>query len=95
MQTITVKEGQCALDIAVQYTGDAGQTVAMLALNNLSITDALAIGQQMAVQAADIAKQYIPALYLQKGIVPASMDDNGLTNTGIGYWRIGYDFVVS
>lgn len=95
MQTITVKQGQSIIDIAIIYTGDATSGFDIANLNGLAITDVLTTGQQLFVP--DVIKKNIVTLFDPKN-QPATdvtqTGEPGETPEGISYWIVNKNFIV-
>jgi hypothetical protein len=96
MTTVTVEQGQCMMDIAVQHCGDATALFEIAELNGKSFTDLIDAGTNITIPDA-----YNPAIvkYLaDKMIVPATSDAAEATDVaplkGIGYMTIGSTFKV-
>ena len=91
---ITVKDGQSLLDLQLIAYGSIEGIVQMCAINDMGITDDLEDGQL--VKAKDIYASQIVALYGNRGIEPATalVPEIEQTFAGIGYMRIGIDFIV-
>ncbi len=97
MGTVTVKERQTLLDIALQTSGSVEAVVDLALANGLSITDELSDGQVLVTAGATDAA--VVERYETNGIYPATeaSDDerNAMAWEGIGFMEIGTDFVVS
>ncbi len=92
---ITVDQGQCSLDIALQYGGHAEAAVSLALKNNISITDELPPGSVL--QNPDVIDKQVVAYFDRYKFVPATNTDESLfrKKKGIGYWKIGRTFKVS
>lgn len=92
---MTVKDGQSLLDMQLIACGSIDGVVQMCAINDMGITDDLEDGQ--IIKAGDVYAGQIVALYGNRGIEPATALDPESAQTfgGIGYMRIGIDFIVS
>jgi hypothetical protein len=91
---VTVEQGQCLMDIAVQHCGDATAIFEIAALNNIEITGLLVEGTQLL-----IPTPYNAAIvnYLkEKNAVPATHEasEKKAKNKGIGFMRIGSTFRI-
>lgn len=97
MQTIKVNEGQCLLDIAVQYCGNAALAFDIAKLNGIGVTENLIVGDSLIVPNAEIEHKKIVGVFVKHKLIPASIKelDSPLLKQGIGYWRIGLDFKLS
>lgn len=90
--TVIVKDRQTLLDIAIQESGSI-EAVFELAMNNgLSITELLSAGTVL--NKVPVVVPEVVNYYAINELLPASADETGILG-GIGYWRIGYDFIVS
>lgn len=94
---ITVQPRQTLLDIAMQYLGDATRVVELANLNGIGITDTLTTGQQLQIPAPAInaVVSTIITVLARLGLAPASGDYTTQLPSGIGYWFIQQDFIVS
>ena len=96
---ITVAPQQSMLDIALQHAGGAEAVFQLARQNNLSITDDLNVGQQLAP--ATILSKEVTNYYAVHNICPATAITNDTINEilgdgeGIEFWAIEYDFIVS
>lgn len=91
-----VDHNQSLFDFALQYCGDVSQVFEIAILNNLSITEDLVPGTLIKLPVA--TNPGLVKFFLDKNIVPASgmsKADNEHHLTGIDYWAIGIDFIVS
>lgn len=90
-----VSDGQSLFDIACIYLGAAEAAIQIALLNDISITDDLAVGQELKLP--DVVNRDIVNYYANNGINPAT----GITDTeverlgGLGYMALGIDFIVS
>lgn len=80
------------MDVALQTTGSFEAAYELAVLNNMSITADVATGTML--KTADVVNRQVINEYAANKVLPATKD-NVLTAGGIGYWFIGYDFVVS
>jgi hypothetical protein len=92
MPTTQAKNGQTLVDIAMQQTGDSTGVAGLALVNNIGITEKLAIGEEL--QNAKVINPATVQQFETQLVQPAS-DDNHQTLGGIGYWRIGIDFKIS
>lgn len=96
---ITVTSQQSTLDLALQYCGSLEAAFDLALLNNVSITDDLSGGQQLDVPAAlskDVTKYYaVNDIRPATAITIEAINEIIGSGEGIGFWAIGYDFVVS
>lgn len=98
--TISVKNGQSLLDIAMSNNGYA-ETAFYLALqNDLSLSDNLTPGQKL--EPVSITKEKIVAVYKASEVIPATSITSEQESEllpfdyeGVGYWGIEFDFVIS
>ena len=97
MGTITVKDRQTLLDIALQTSGSVEAVVDLALANGLSITDELADGNELAT--AGVAEEAVVNRYEINGIFPATEasdeERSAMAYEGIGFMAIENDFVVS
>lgn len=90
---------QTWFDIALQYTGDASNAVAIAAANNRSITDDIVVGEALIIP-ADIPVLNKETQYLAgKDVIPSTgitKDDLETINPilGIGTMEISSTFIV-
>lgn len=93
MATITIREGQCLLDICMQYNGTIDQLLDTAKLNGLSMTGLLTVGGWL--QTTDVVNDARAVQFLQqKKAIPASVTENALPG-GIDFMQIGSDFKVN
>ncbi len=94
---IEIGEGQCLIDVAMQYCGNALRVFDIAALNDLlSITDIIEPGTLISIPETWIEDQKAEAVYSDTGLYPASVDEvQAEILDGIDYWIIEEDFVVS
>jgi LysM repeat protein len=97
MQTITVKQGQSLLDIAITYTGTVESCFEISILNQMSVTDILSVGQQLIVP--DVINKNVVILFSEKnqpatGLTAAQNNEIPVLK-GIGYMQIGKTFKTS
>lgn len=93
--TVTVKNTQSLLDIAIQSSGSIEAVLELALSNNLSITDELELG--MILKTASISSAEVLEHYTVNKISPATASTGTqlVTPQGIDYWAIGIDFIVS
>lgn len=94
MQTITVKEGQTLLDIAMQYLGNSERVYDIANLNEIEITTDLVVGQELWIPDTEITDESIAEVFEENDLIPASMDSIDIENEGIDFWAIEDDFIV-
>lgn len=97
MAIIIVQQGQNLIDIAIQHCGSATALVELAVLNDLSVTDDVAAGQELMLPTP--INTALIDYYLSKSIVPSTdkpiaRDYNDLSQEGIDFWIIENDFVV-
>jgi len=97
MQTITVREGQCFLDLAMQHAGDASAAVQMAFANLLPVTQIFTAGTLL--QKPAVVDENIVTVFKTEKAIPASSTGafyggGGGSGEGIGWWIIGNDFIV-
>lgn len=99
MNTIAIIiEKQTLPDIAIQYTGDAEQMFAIAELNNLGVSDFLQPGTKIILP--EIEENTVNAFYKANNLNPASGWSEAEQKeteemSGIGYWHIEDDFIVT
>ena len=97
---VKVKERQTMFDVALEYLGGAEGAFALAERNGRSITDPLPEGTLLSYDAADVVNAKVVQHYTTNGICPATAitqdEINAILATceGIGYWEIGYDFII-
>ena len=93
---IAVRAGQTLVDIAMQELGDASRLMELARLNNINPSDPLVPGTVLNVPVIDPAKDFVKRILSRTK--PASTKPQGFSvpeGTGIGFWRIGENFIVS
>lgn len=93
MAQITINEGQCLPDIALQYCGSLEWLMDICALNGISPTGELTPGARLFVP--DVASPVLAYLRKKGAVVACAADAVIEAASGIGYWAIGDDFIVS
>ena len=97
---ITVKDRQSLFDIAIQYLGSIEGVWTLAERNNISITDELEDGTILKYDSADIIDTKVADHYERERLSPATDISEREINTllyggeGIGYWRVGKNFIV-
>jgi len=95
---VNILPGQTLADMAIQTQGSLESLVALVVLNNMSVTNLLTPGEQLTYSLTPYSPQVV-AQFKANGWTPAS----GVTIpgpaapvlvAGIGYWGIEYTFVV-
>lgn len=95
---IVVSSRQSLIDVAVQHGGDFGVAFDMAEANGLSLTDDLETGVELV--APPVVNARVVQHYAVNDIQPATAitqeEINAIlaTGEGIGYWEIGYDFII-
>lgn len=94
MPNVRVKYRETSLDIAVMNSGSVEGVYELALLNNISITKDLTSGEELIPGSAIDGDSVIELK--SRGARPASAIDSaeGEILEGIGYWRIGVDFIV-
>lgn len=92
MQTTVVRNGQTALDIAIQQAGSVEAVVALAFANGISITDDLVTGSFLVN--TDVINKAVVRLYADEKRHPATGETAGDRLEGIDYWYIELDFIV-
>lgn len=97
MQTITVRDRQCFLDMAMQYAGDAPAAVQMAFNSLLPVTQLFAPGDLLPMPA--VIDTDITTVFKTEKAIPASSSSafsGGGTDAdeGIDFWIIENDFIV-
>jgi len=92
MQTIKVRKDQTLLDIALQEYGGVNGVFFLVEDNKnlIGITDSVFEGDDLLIRKEIINKQMVS--YLREYEIATAKEVRG---EGIGYWRIGKDFIVS
>lgn len=95
MATIKVKDRQTLLDIQLIACGSLEGIIEACALNGMAITDDLEDGQML--EMGPIIAPRVEAAYRNRGNSPATgLGAEGVRKFGgIGYMRVGVDFIVS
>jgi hypothetical protein len=99
MNTAIVQQGQCLMDIAIERCGSATALFELALLNEVSITEELAIGVELLLP--PVVDIQAVAYFKSNGIIIATNSKKKqeslaiLNPQGIGHWRIGVDFKVS
>lgn len=95
-RTIKIGEGQCLIDVAMQYCGNAYRVFDIAALNGVeNITDVLDAGIVLIVPETYIEDRRVADYFAGGGHMPASVE--GLETElldGIDYWMIEEEFTV-
>lgn len=97
---ITVKERQSLFDIALEYLGSVEGVLSLAKRNDISITDALCDGTILSYEASDVIDEKVVERYAMEHVSPATDISEREINTllyggeGIGYWRVGKNFIV-
>lgn len=96
MQTITVRDRQCFLDLAMQHAGSASAAVAMAFQNLMPLTQLFNAGVEL--PAPVVVDAEIVQLYKVEKVIPASIHtvitDPPSSGEGIGWWYLENDFIV-
>lgn len=95
-KSVKVLGRQSLFDIAIQHLGSADGAYALAQKNNISLTDELTPGMEL--ELTDVINKEVVSYYSNKRIVPAtgeSIAESTVVPEGIGYWSIGYEFIVS
>jgi len=95
---VAVMPGQTWLDMAIQQLGSVEAVFALAQLNNATVTTDIAPGTKINYSLAPYSNQVVK-IYDDNSYHPASGEDTqgpGLPVllAGIGYWGIGYTFIV-
>lgn len=93
---VTTKQGQWLGDIVVREAGSIEAIFEMAVENNMSITDAIVVGQELQTP-INIDKR-VMNYYQINGIYPATniLNENGIVSDGgIEFWAIEIDLIVS
>lgn len=91
----TVISGQGIMDVSVEHTGSLEHIFKIALANNQGITDNLVGGQQLEFEAATYNKKVVDT-YKRKEIHPGNaeiLEDEEAG--GIGFMKIGDDFIIS
>ena len=88
-----VEQGQCLVDMAIQYNGNALAIFDIALIHGISLTEDIVPGQELKETAVldTRIKNYFSK------ITPASSNNADILvqPQGIGYWYIGLDFIIS
>jgi hypothetical protein len=92
--SVQIQAKQVAIDIAMQQCGAADSIFDVAAANGIGITDALVSGQMANYPA--VVNQHVADYFRKYGQFPASATSQleVLLPGGIGFWAIGFDFIV-
>ncbi|MCZ2141064.1 MAG: hypothetical protein LC096_06680 [Bacteroidia bacterium] len=87
-----VEQGQCLVDMAIQYNGNALAIFDIALINGISLTEDIVPGQELKETAVldNRIKNYFSKITPARG-----SDIDTLEQQGIGYWYIGLDFIIS
>ncbi len=94
--TVTVKNLQSVLDMAIQTAGSHEAAFDLALANGLSITDSLEVGSNL--NPVNVLSAEVFAHYTVNEIMPATGIIVSATIPeleGIGYWAVGLDFIIS
>ncbi|MCX6232610.1 MAG: LysM peptidoglycan-binding domain-containing protein [Bacteroidetes bacterium] len=97
LKYVTVSSGQNLFDLSLQEYGST-EGVAQLAKDNgiNSITDSINEGTQLIIDRNKIINaNVVNDLKNKNAIVASRIKETQEVNSGIGYWAIGIDFIVS
>ena len=96
MAAVIVNEGQCLADIALQYCGSMSYLMDICTANGLNPDTQLTPGASLEVP---VVTSPVLNYLRKKGIVIACFTEinpqGPAPASGIGFWRIGEDFIVS
>lgn len=95
MKIVIVQDGQCLLDLATRYLGDAERASEIADLNDISLTTDLVPGIEIKVPDADFTKNEVIKVLSAKGNESACAGSIQEDEGGIEFWRIERDFIVS
>lgn len=87
-----VEKGQCLMDLAIQYNGDASAIFAIALANNISPTEEVNPGLELLE--TEIVNKPLFNFFETNGYKPAT-DEGSYCIGGIGCWTIGIDFLIS
>lgn len=97
MGTITVKDRQTMLDVALQTSGSLEALMALSIKNNRSITDELADGEEL--ETVDVADATVVERYNVERVCPATEADRenraAMPWGGIDFMGVEINFAVS
>lgn len=91
MSTAIARVGQTLTDISIQHLGSEEAVGELARLNGLDLTSVLVPGQVLTLPA--VYNKRVVKVFAEKGFVPAANVSANLS--GIGYWKIKYEFIVS
>lgn len=88
MRNTKSHKGQTLVDISMRETGVSENVFKLSFLNDVSITDSLAEGGGLVVDGVDNIRAR--QVFAEQNIEPVSLDHG----SGIGFFKIGIDFIV-
>lgn len=91
---VQVIANQSLADIAIQEAGGIEGLFAIAALNSISITDAIQGGTELMLPAVP-ANRDVAGYYASRKLRPATWVDDSFIPSGIEFWGIEFDFIVS
>ena len=99
IKPVLVLFNQTVMDMAIQQLGSLEAVFALAQLNNMAVSDDIATGQQLSYNITPYNKAVLKT-YQDNGYKPATGttspgQSEPVENEGIGYWAIGFDFIVS
>ena len=95
---VKVKERQTMFDVALEYCGTFESAMQMALLNGVDLTEDIPTNAVLELPSVD--KPRIAANFQSLRHTPATAitqdEINAIlaTGEGIGYWEIGYDFII-
>lgn len=94
MSKSVVYQGQNFVDKVLETTGSTENAFEMSILNKVSLTDNVAIGQEL--QVSKVTRKGVVGVFNQKRPASAiiSISETDEENEGIGYMAIGNNFIV-
>ena len=90
-----VQQGQNLIDIAAMHCGDVSFLFSIAFLNNISPTAEVAPGTDL-IMPEDVSVELVAYLSVKSEVVATNNDFKKFEKpSGIGYWAIGDDFIIS
>ena len=90
-KTVIAQAGQTLADLAIQYLGGLSSWADLARLNGLGLTDNITPGQALILPG--VSDKRVAAIFKSGGYYPAAGAIN-ISNEGVAYWGIEYDFIV-
>jgi hypothetical protein len=94
MLLVTAKLNETIQDIAVKQCGDFSAMFELALLNNISLSEELASGQQLSYETI-VDSDIVAELKSRRARTATALPPGTTDNEGIDYWAIEVDFEVS